>query len=493
MNVLKNNYFYLFVVIAVYAAITVMSLNKCYFWDNIQQTSKEANWYYDTDFSGLLLPSFSDVAEGKSDVAGTGYHPPLTGFITAGLWKIFGRSLHVSHIFIFCCSLILIFNTFKLFSKLFPNKPYGLFILLPLLDSSFLTQSAVASPDIILATAFVTCLRAIVDDKKMLLSVAYIFLCLVNARGFFAGVLVFAFFVLYKIIYSKEKLTVKQFLKKSLPFLPGIVLLFSFFAYYFSQRGWFFSEPGFQSNHYERPESFGHLMKNIAVYIFVLTENGRILIWLFLALLIFMFKRSRVKTAFTDCEKSFIFLFSSFLLMYFLLVILTQMGGIGPRYHIPSYFLLTVVFFILLDKVKIKQMRSYVFLLVFFLLVGNFSVYLFSEKRAKAWDTTLAHFPFYELREKCFEYMEANNIPYEKTAGGFCIYGNQRYIDLKSEYRYIEVAEKIAEKEYFIYSNISNLSDEIIDELHDTSKWIMLKDFRKGAVFIAIYASQSEL
>ena len=487
MNLFKNNYFYLLLVVAVYAGITIISLNHCYFWDNIQQTSKEANWYYDTDFSNLLLPSFSDYSEGKTDISGTGYHPPLTGFITAGLWKIFGRNLQVSHVFIFLCSLILIFNTFKLFSKLFPNKPFGVFILLPLFDSSFLTQLAIASPDIILLTAFVTCLRAIIDDKKILLSGAYIFLCLVNARGFFAGALVFVFFLIYKIIYSKEKITVKLFMKKIFPFLPGIVLLFSFFVYYFLQRGWFFSDPGFQSNHYERPESLQQLIKNIVVYAFVLTENGKVFIWLFCFFLIYKIRKNTKKTVFTDREKPFLFLFISFLLMYFLLVILTQQGGIGSRYHMPSYFLLTVSVFILLDKVQIKRECGIIFLLTFFLLAGNFSVYFSSEKRAKTWDTTLGHLPFYELREKCFEYMDAGNIPYEKTSAGFCLYGNQRYIDLKSEYRYIYTDENSDEKEYFLYSNISNLSDELIDELYDKSKWNLLKDFRKGAVFISLY------
>ena len=132
-------------------------------------------------------------------------------------------------------------------------------------------------------------------------------------------------------------------------------------------------------------------------------------------------------------------------------------------------------------------MSAYIFVLVFFLLTGNFFVYFSPEKRAKNWDTTLGHLPFYELRERCFEYMETNNIPYENASAGFCLSGNQRYIDLKPEYRYIYNAEKRHEKQYFIYSNISNLPDEIIDELHDKSQWTLLKKFKKGAVFISLY------
>jgi hypothetical protein len=437
------------------------------------------------------LPSFSSTSvvsdDGKSDISGTGYHPPLTGFITAGLWKTFGKNLYGSHIFIFCCSLILIFNTFKLFSALFPNKPIGIFMLLPLLDSSFLTQLAIASPDIILTTAFVVCLRAIVDDKKILLSIAYIFLCLVNMRGCFAGALVFAFFLFYRIICSKEKATIRQFAKKILPFLPGIILLVSFFTYYFSQRYWFFSDPEFQSNHYKTPESLFHLVKNVAVHLFLLTENGKLFVWSFCLFLLVKFLKTSDKTKFTERDKSFVFLFISFLLMYLILTLITQHGGLGSRYYMPYYFSLTVIIFILLDKIRLKRMSVYVFILVFFLLAGNFSVYLLPEKLAKNWDTTLGHLPFYALREQCFDYMDANNIPYEKASAGFCLYGNQRYVDLKPTYRHVSNFADMDEKQYFIYSNISNLSDEIIDSLHDKSQWTLLKEFKKGAVFISLY------
>jgi len=339
-----------------------------------------------------------------------------------------------------------------------------------------------------LITAFVICLRAVVNEEKILLSIAYIFLCLVNARGCFAGFWVLIFFIFYKIIHDKgEKITFKKIVKKMLPFLPGIVLVVSFFTYYFLQRHWFFSDPEYHSNHYARPESLYYLVKNIAVHLFLLTENGKLFVWLFCLFLIVKYLTIKEKIKFTIREKSFIFLLISFLLMYFSLTLLTQQGGLGTRYYMPSYFLLTIIVFILLDKVQIKRQSACIFVLVFFLLTGNFSVYLFPEKRAKNWDTTLGHLPFYELRKQCFDYMETNNIQYENTSAGFCLSGNQRYIDLKPEYRYIYNTENRNEKEYFIYSNISNLQDEVIDELHDKSQWNLVKKFKKTAVFVSLY------
>lgn len=494
MKLLKNNYFYLYLIIAVYAFITISSLDHCYFWDNIQQTSKEAHWFYKTDFSTVLLPSYTEYSflpqEGKSDITGTGYHPPLAGIVTAALWKVFGVNLYVSHLFIFLCSILLLINTFKIFKKLFPNKLFGIFMLLPLLDSAFLTQLMCATPDIILITSFVVCLRAIIENKKTMLSISFVFLCLINGRGVFAGVLLFIFYWFHKIVILKEKVSANSILRDILPFLPALILLGSYFIYYFMNRGWFFSSGESSSpwsEHYKRPDSVGRIIKNIVVCIFMMTENGKIVIWLIVAVLFFKirFSKNTAVKRFTEKEKTYIFLFSLFVLLYLSLAIFTQ-ASMGARYNMPANFLLVILFYLFSEKLNIKRIYGYSFLLIVIVLSGNFFIYLYPEKTAKSWDTTLGHLPFYELRDECFDYLEVNNIAYEDVSSGFCIFGNQTYIDLKPEYRYIYDADD-SERTYMLYSNISNWNDKSIDEIKDTRKWSLIKDFRRGAVFITLY------
>jgi uncharacterized membrane protein (GlpM family) len=56
-------------------AVVVISLNNCYFWDNIRQTSVEAHWFMKNGLQGiftLLKPATAASRE-------TGYHPPLVG------------------------------------------------------------------------------------------------------------------------------------------------------------------------------------------------------------------------------------------------------------------------------------------------------------------------------------------------------------------------------------------------------------------------------
>src|ERR1035437_2270255 len=106
----KRDLFFLIPIVSIYFILTIISANSCYFWDNIQQISKEAHWYYLTDFKSLLMPAFNT----GSEIVGTGYHPPLMGIMTAALWKVFGYELWVSHVFVFLWALILIYNVWKL-------------------------------------------------------------------------------------------------------------------------------------------------------------------------------------------------------------------------------------------------------------------------------------------------------------------------------------------------------------------------------------------
>ena len=59
----RNNIIFQFLVVIVYAMLTAICINHCYFWDNIQQISKEAHWFYLTDFHQLLMPSQNSGSE----------------------------------------------------------------------------------------------------------------------------------------------------------------------------------------------------------------------------------------------------------------------------------------------------------------------------------------------------------------------------------------------------------------------------------------------
>ena len=92
--------------------------------------------------------------------------------------------------------------------------------------------------------------------------------------------------------------------------------------------------------------------------------------------------------------------------------------------------------------------------------------------------------PYYSLRRDCLNYIEQEKLDYSQISGGFCLYGNRKYIELGDDFRTINSDTNCR---YFIYSNISNLDDTFANELMDSCKWKPIKYFEKGFVKIIIY------
>jgi len=69
-----------------FTIITIVVKDNGFFWDALLQASKYAQFYYENNFGQLLVSADLDAG-----------HPPLFGIYLAGIWKIFGQSLVVSH------------------------------------------------------------------------------------------------------------------------------------------------------------------------------------------------------------------------------------------------------------------------------------------------------------------------------------------------------------------------------------------------------------
>ncbi|NJL76258.1 MAG: hypothetical protein HC892_15805 [Saprospiraceae bacterium] len=113
------------------------------FWDTVQLAGKHAHWYYETHFQYLLLPEQIDSG-----------HPPFFGIYLALMWKLFGKSLFVSHFAIFPFTLWSIYSSGEI-GKFFLGRPF--WIVLPLfliLDPTFAAQNVLVSPDAVLIALF---------------------------------------------------------------------------------------------------------------------------------------------------------------------------------------------------------------------------------------------------------------------------------------------------------------------------------------------------
>jgi 4-amino-4-deoxy-L-arabinose transferase-like glycosyltransferase len=462
-----------------FLTIAIICINNCFFQDMVQLSSSHASWYYDNNFSHFLLPNEIDSG-----------HPPLNGMLLASLWKIFGRSLWVGHLFWSLAAFVMIYQAQKLCKRLFSNEVANYVALVVLTDATLLTQSVLVSPDIILMAFFFTAIRSIFENRKTSLTIAILFLSFISVRGMMCIAALFLVYIYYQ--HKTNPVTVKRFIKISLPFLPGVAAALAFLGYHYHRLGWI----GYHADMpwapcFQKIESFQEFVKNGIIMVWRFVDFGRLIIWILLFYSIYcLSKRRRVeKTAFTNEQIAIIFLF---ILMLFIssYSFLLHKSLSGHRYLLPHYAIVTIIAFFLLSKsCSAKKMRNLAILASFVLLSGHFIKY--PEKISTGWDATLSHISFYSLRTQMFNYIEENQIPTDNISSGFGLHGPQNTIDLISPKNLVIKNIDCFEKtDYFIYSNVSNLDDTIIDKLKNREKYKLIQNFEKGNVFISLYKKQ---
>jgi hypothetical protein len=365
-----------------------------------------------------------------------------------------------------------------------PEKWTGWVFLIILLESTVITQLVIASPDFILLTASVIALRGIFQRKLLWLAISLIFLCGINMRGVFTGsmLLITHLYFDIRVVNHGKKYDIKKFMKLLLPYVPVFLLLSTYFLYYFSHNHWFFpaNSDEHYSEHYILPENISMILKHLVSLVVRFTENGRIVIWLIAIYFLIIIVKKKIKLS---GEESTIGLFFVLLTgLYLVFVFITRMP-FSPRYFMVHFFLLSLLTLCLLSRrLNDKKMKITCLIILLFTISGHFWIY--PEKIAQSWESTLLHTPYYKLRKECFDYIDKHQLNYNDISAGFCLYGNRGYIELENEGKIVKTS---MDTKYFIYSNISNLKDEKVDELKNSNLWIPIKQFKKTSVFITIY------
>ena len=104
----------------------------------------------------------------------------------------------------------------------------------------------------------------------------------------------------------------------------------------------------------------------------------------------------------------------------------------SARYFMPQFFILTILALSGLENFyTAKVLKLGYILILFFELTGN--LWIYPGKTAKSWDCTLAHLPYYGLREECFNYIDQNNLDYNDISAGFCLYGSRQISKIHSK------------------------------------------------------------
>ncbi|MBO7255236.1 MAG: hypothetical protein J6U79_02515 [Paludibacteraceae bacterium] len=102
---------------------------------------------------------------------------------------------------------------------------------------------------------------------------------------------------------------------------------------------------------------------------------------------------------------------------------------------------------------------------------------------AQSWDSSFAHFPYYELRNEVKTFFDNKNIDYSEVGSAFPLLQSIKDTGLIEDDRCFSSID-FEKNGFVVYTNISNLDDEIIDRI---KKYPCIKSFQKNGIFMRVY------
>jgi hypothetical protein len=411
--------------------------------------------------------------------------PPLTHFILALGWKIFGRTLATSHLILGLFSIGCIHQAFVFCRNNVPVKNTAtLVFLLMILDASFLTQISLLFPDIFLFFFSFLSINQYQKNKRISLSVSLLLLCLCSLRASaICGAIGLSIFF-YELQTDKKKAPLQILGNSIVPFLPCIAAIAIFFATKKITTGSFFMQDSSMWKGSWELVNGKQLLANIKGVIRFMLDNGTIVIW---TGLIFLFFNLTNKRKFLDENRFVIYLFAATLLVMCLLT-LPFTNSFGKRYFIlPCMFLNFLAGKMAFEVLK----RKTAIVICALMLVGVSSSHFwkYPDRFSKAWDCSLGHLPYYKLRQQAVEFVKQNNI--DPSGMSFFFPGTQagKYIELNdSEMSF--AGFDLSQNAYATCSNIANRDVALTNEI--VNHWQLVKEFSNCGIYIRIYRNPAK-
>ncbi len=455
-----------------YTAIIILVVNTPFFWDKDVIISKRALWFVENTFS-LNLPNSYD----------NGYAPVLS-LILASLWKLFGKSLPVGHLLMLPFAIGVIYQFYRFLCYLSDNKRFiNLTMLLLLIDTTVLSQIVVVSNDLLLVFFFFLSLNAILYKKRGWLYLSLLFLSLSHMRGVMACLIVFVFEICVIFRTTKDFTSVIRKSVTLVPqYLPAAVIFLAYQLYHYRQTGWIITHDDSPWIECFETVDFKGFIFNTGILIWRLFDFGRVFLWIIPFVFFVMVIRGRWESDSKTDSLAILIIISSIVLFPAMLIYKVLSSH---RYLLPLYMLVTMLsgYILFVKMPKFRYTRAAYVVLFLSLISGNFWIY--PDKIAKGWDSTIAHLPFHSLRKKMVNYIENNHIPFSEVGSDVPNTYQQKITHLTDDERYFHLKD-INNDQYIFYSNVFNMfTDEEIDELKN--HWILEKEYRCIQIKVQLY------
>ncbi|MBC8046854.1 MAG: hypothetical protein H7Y00_08670, partial [Fimbriimonadaceae bacterium] len=446
-----------------------------FYGDHLTIISHPANLFYDNNFSNLIIP----------DDFNTG-HPPLIPALFAAVWKIFGRSLPVSHCITFIAYILLFYSFIKFCSRFIQSKYLYIPTILFLFHPALLAQTIAMSADIFLLLFFFWGLNAIYDKNKISFVIACMLLLLASLRG---GIFVFVLFFVDLLIHKKYSF--KKIISICMLVFISSIPFVLWNIYHYMQAGWCIVNPQSPWLPHRQFVDGMALLQNIFIFFFRQMEFGFIFIWVIVCIY-YLQKNEQAKQLYKIIFISLIFC-ALFFLPFKNPIVNRYLLFIGMIAFIPASLYLSEI---------TSQTRKILLLTAIAIVFLSTHFYVYPEKMNKAigynWDATLANVAYSNLREDVLEQIENMYKPSgepKKIGTGFPMY--QSYYDSNLENKFSVAVVKLetdqlASFDLIIYSNIMNeVPYEIQKEIQN--KWKLIYENKTGNIYMQLFANPHTL
>jgi hypothetical protein len=456
--------FTLFVITAL--LFTLLHSDKFFFWDSISQISIPANWYYDHNFRYFFVP----------DEYATG-HPTFVGIYIALLWKVFGRSLVVTHLAMLPFITGIMIQLYSYIKSSGSNKlfPFLIFIIV-ICDATLVSQMSMITFDIPQIFFFLWSLNCLRNERYLKLSIAFTGLMMMSLRGSICGFGIILYSLLT--VYQKNR---RVSVKSLIPFLPGLFALILFLLLFYLQKHWIINNNVSKKwEEFSKIASLPEMIRNIGLVAWRLVDYGRIGIWLAFSVILFLSLRKR--TLFDNFfRNTFCIAICQFIVLF--PVTIPYKNPFGHRYFLPVIIMVSVAVIYWIFKYAKLKILIYTAL---FILVFSGYFWIYPDKIAQGWDATPAHWPYYQIRLEMQEYLNKNQIPACETGSYSPNIASYKFIDLIESNQALKDADLQKEK-FILFSNVYNRKDDVIDTLFSGKSWIKEKIIKKKGVYMILF------
>jgi 4-amino-4-deoxy-L-arabinose transferase-like glycosyltransferase len=447
-----KNYFFLFPV-AILLIIQIPNLIIPYFWDEA--------WSYITAIA-QMAEAGPGLLPGILPIEGCKGHPQFFYFISASWMNLYPGSIPFMRILPLIVSVSVLLLTYFELKKLTSIETANIATLLVAVQSTFLAQSILVLPEMLLCLLLVVSFFSFLNKKFVTYAIAGSLMVLTKETAIVYAFIIGLFYI-FSVLKERERNEFRISHLISL-LLPGIVYGL-FLILHFAKFGIFFFSEHLDFMDLRPAAIFGKIGSASAL---AFSHYGRMLILIMLILSLIILAASKKKIEYSRA---------------LILIALCTISGLlflsvnfySPRYTLSLTILFIIAFSIIFGQLTFnRHLKTAIILLI--ASVGFY--YSLSNKRSI--DSDMGYIEVIKVHQEMVNYAKANNFYNEPIATSFNMGYNLKnkelgYIQENQSFTKIIGLNQISNAKYVVFESTINSSEPVIE--YSKSNFKLVKSF----------------